>query len=121
MKNLTTELKDGTLVLHFTDTKILDEGTIDQIGKELGEACEQATSKKLVLNFKGVSFMSSAMIGKLVLLNKKCKSDGINLKLCSISDNVMEVFRIMRLNKVFDIQSDEEKALKAFDKKGWFG
>ena len=121
MKNLRAEQKDGVLVLQFADTKILDESTIDQIGKELSEACEQAASKKLLLNFKGVSFMSSAMIGKLVLLNKKCKSAEINLKLCAISENVMEVFKIMRLNKVFDIHKEEEKALKAFDKKGWFG
>jgi anti-sigma B factor antagonist len=121
MKNLRTEPKEGALVVQFADTKILDEGTIDQIGKEFGQACDQATTKKLLVNFRGVSFMSSAMIGKLVLLNKKCKSDGINLKLCGISENVMEVFKIMRLNKVFDIHKDEEKALKAFDKKGWFG
>ena len=81
-----------------------------------------AQSKKLLLNFQGVQFMSSAMIGKLVLLNKKAKTSEIDLKFCTISANVHEVFKITRLNKVFKIYPDEEKALKAFQGGGgWFG
>ena len=49
------------------------------------------------------------------------KQAGIDLKLCSIPDDIMEVFRITKMNKAFDIQKDEEKGLKAFNKKGWFG
>ena len=106
----------------FTDSKILDEAKIQKIGSELIAAAESAANseKKLLLNFSGVGFMSSAMIGKLVLLNKKCKTDGVDLKICNISPNVAEVFKIMKLNKVFDIYKTEEKGLKAFDKKGWF-
>ena len=122
MASLRTQETDGVLVVYFTDSKILDEAKIQKIGAELIEAADAAAAeKKMVLNFTGVGFMSSAMIGKLVLLNKKCKMDGIDLKLCDISGNVQEVFKIMKLNKVFDIYKTEEKALKSFDKKGWFG
>jgi anti-sigma B factor antagonist len=79
-------------------------------------------SKKMLLNFQGVQFMSSAMIGKLVLLNKKAKTAEIDLKFCTISPNVLEVFKITRLNKVFKIFADEEKALKSYTGGGgWFG
>lgn len=122
MTLLKTQETDGVLVVYFNDSKILDEAKIQKIGTELIEAADSATSdKKLLLNFNGVGFMSSAMIGKLVLLNKKCKTDGVALKLSDISGNVSEVFTIMKLNKVFDIYKTEEKALKSFDKKGWFG
>lgn len=120
MPSIRTEEKNGVLVVRFEDTKILDEARIQQIGEELIECVSRATDKKLLLNFQGVSFMSSAMIGKLVLLHKKCNADGITMKLCGIIDNVMEVFSIMRLNRVFDIQPSEEKALKSFESKGWF-
>jgi anti-sigma B factor antagonist len=122
MALLKTIESEGVLVVFFTEAKILDEAKIQKIGTELVEAAAQADStKRLLLNFKGVAFMSSAMIGKLVLLNKKCKTDGITLKLCEIAGNVAEVFKIMKLNKVFDIYKTQEKALKSFDKKGWFG
>jgi anti-sigma B factor antagonist len=121
MSSLRSRDVEDVLVVQFTDAKILDDTRIQQIGKELLDMTAKAQSGKMVLNFDGVSFMSSAMIGKLVLLNKKCKTSNIDLKLCQITANVFEVFKIMRLNKVFDIHKDEERAVKAFDKKGWFG
>ena len=122
MSSLRTQETEGVLVVYFNETKILDEAKIQKIGTELIEAAVSAANdKRLLLNFTGVGFMSSAMIGKLVLLNKKCKTDGITLKLSDISGNVSEVFKIMKLNKIFDIYKTEEKALKSFDKKGWFG
>ena len=121
LMGLKTSEEDGVLVAAFTDSNILDEAKIQSIGAELMECIGAASEQKLLLDFEGVSFMSSAMIGKLVLLHKKCKDAEVKLKVCNISDNVMEVFKITRLHKVFDIQKDREKAVKSFDKKGWFG
>jgi anti-sigma B factor antagonist len=121
VSNLRSEENGDVLVVYFNDNKILDEAKIQEIHNELNEKLGEVAAGKLLLNFDDVSFMSSAMIGKIILLNKKCKAEDINFKLCNISDNVMEVFKLMRLNKVLDIQKDEEKALASFDKKGWFG
>ena len=121
MAAITTTQNGEVLIVGFTDSKILDSQRIEQIGKELQEAVPQAIQKKLLLNFRGVSFMSSAMITKLVMLNKVCKAQGVALKFCEVSPNVGEVFKITKLNKIFDIQTDEEKAVASFDKKGWFG
>lgn len=123
MSSLKSREEEGVLVVNFTDAKILDEARIQQIGAELMEMVTAAAqNKKMLLNFQGVQFMSSAMIGKLVLLNKKAKTAEIELKFCDISANVLEVFKITRLNKVFKILPDEEKALKAFSGGGgWFG
>ena len=121
MPNLRSEEKEEVLVVYFNDAKILDESKIQQIHAELTEKLDEVPAGNLLLNFENVSFMSSAMIGKIILLNKKCKNSEIKFKLCNISDNVLEVFKLMRLNKVLDIQKDEEKAIASFSKKGWFG
>jgi anti-anti-sigma factor len=120
MASLDLREVDEVLVVSFTKAKILDETTIEQIGTELMECITKCPAGKIVLNFQGVSFMSSAMIGKLVLFNNKCKAADVKLKLCDISDNVMEVFKITRLNRVFDIHKSEEKAVASFEKRGWF-
>ena len=74
MSSLKSREEDGVLIVNFTDAKILDEARIQQIGTELMEMVVAASqNKKMLLNFHGVQFMSSAMIGKLVLLNKKAK------------------------------------------------
>jgi anti-anti-sigma factor len=121
MASLELREVEDVLVVQFTKARILDETTIEQIGTELMESITKSPGGKIVLNFQGVSFMSSAMIGKLVLFNNKCKAADVKLKLCDISDNVMEVFKITRLNRVFDIHKSEEKAVASFEKRGWFG
>lgn len=121
MSAITSEKIGEILVVGFTDTKILDSQRIEQIGDELQKVIAQATDKKLLCTFRGVSFMSSPMVTKLLQLHKACKSAGVTLKFSDISPNMMEVFRITNLNKMFDIQTDEAAAVKSFNKKGWFG
>ncbi|NLF69245.1 MAG: STAS domain-containing protein [Candidatus Anammoximicrobium sp.] len=120
MPELVSQHKDDVLLVQFTSQKILSDVLIAQIGRELLELADQANGK-MVLDFQGVTFMSSAMIGKIVLLNKKCKANSTTVKLCNIAPSIMEVFEITRLNKVFSIYESMEEALKSFQKKGWFG
>jgi anti-sigma B factor antagonist len=112
-----TQSNGDVTVVYFTDAQILDEHKIVQ----LNDAADRAAAGKLLLNFSDVQFMSSAVLGKLVNLNKKCKADQTNLKMCNINPKILEVFKITKLNKVFDIHETEEKALSAFNKRGWFG
>ena len=119
---LQTKEADGVLVVRFGDAKLVDDQVINRTGRELTEVVSQVgEEKKAVLSFQGVIFMSSAMLGRLVTFHKVCKKAEVDLKLCSISADIMEVFKITRLDKLFDIQKDEDKAVKAFNKKGWFG
>ena len=109
------------LVVGFAADEILDNQRFEQVVQELHDILPQAKHKKLLLNLRGVSFVSSAMITKLVMLNELCTAKGVNLKFCGVSPNVMEVFKITKLNKLFDIQTDEDHGLASFDTKGWFG
>ena len=54
-------------------------------------------------------------------LHKKCKEFKVQLKLCAISSDIHQVFKITKLDKLFSIEADEAAARKAFMKKGWFG
>jgi anti-sigma B factor antagonist len=108
------------LVLYFTEGKILDEAVIAQVGTELDSAVARAEHGQLLLNFKDVKFMSSSVLGKLVSLYKKCKANKITLKFCEIKPEIMEIFKITNLHRIFDIQTDEASALASFGKKKWF-
>lgn len=125
MANLTIQERGDVVMVTFTQTRILDENTIRAIGSEFAKlTLEAAADHKLLLNFAGVDFMSSAMLGQIVRLNKQCKNDNIQLKLCSICPQVLEVFTITKLDKLISITPDETTALAAFSgapvKKGWF-
>jgi anti-sigma B factor antagonist len=97
MAAITTTTDGEILVVEFLDSKLLDSQQIDQIGRELLGVISRATDKKLFLSFKGVSFMSSAMVNKLVMLNKECKRQKVTLKFSHVGPNVMGVFDITGL------------------------
>ena len=99
MTAIKTSSDGETLVVEFLDREFLDSQRIQQVGRELIEVVPHSAETTLVLSFKGVSFMSSAMINELVLLNKECKTRGVALEISNLQPNVMEVFRI---TKVFD-------------------
>lgn len=108
-----SEVGDVTVV-RFTDRKILDETSIQELGQELFQLVEQDGREKLLLNFTAVEFLSSAALGKLITLERKAKANGGLLKLCHIRPEIYEVFAITKLNKLFDIKEDEADALAAF-------
>jgi anti-anti-sigma factor len=120
MPELQFHRRDDVLVVRFQAQKILADTMIAQVGRELLELVDESDGK-LLLNFQGVTFMSSAMIGKIVLLSKKCGANKTAVKLCNIAANIREVFEITRLNKIFSIHESEEDAMAAFRKKGWLG
>ena len=101
-------------VVNFTDRKILDEQNIQVIGEQLFNLVDEAGRKKILLNFANVEYLSSAALGKLILLNNKLKTTGGRLILCNIDPQIYEVFEITKLNKVFNIQKEEQAALQAF-------
>jgi anti-sigma B factor antagonist len=113
--------RGDVLAVYFKQDTILDQQVIDEVGHEFNRvALEAASCRKILLNFQNVKFMSSAMISKLLVLNKRCTADKIKLKVSNVTSNLMEVFKITRLNKIFDIQPDEATALAAFEKRGFF-
>jgi anti-sigma B factor antagonist len=67
-----------------------------------------------LLNFTDVEFLSSAALGKLITLDRKVKAAKGRLKMSNIRPEIFEVFQITKLNKVFDIRSDEAEAISAF-------
>ena len=50
----------------------------------------------------------------LITLNKLIEGTSGNLKLSEITPQIYEVFKITRLNKLFDIYDTRDEALKSF-------
>lgn len=96
------------LILSFHDSRLLEDGKIHAIGKEMIASLPKAKQGRLVVDFDGVDIMSSAMIGKLVLLHRKCKASDIRMQVSRISDTIMDVFKVARLDKLFEFYSDED-------------
>ena len=101
-------------LVEFADRKILEELSIQEIGEELDQVVASEPGIKLLLNFKNVDHLSSAALGMLITLNKKVKDQSGELKLSDINRQIYEVFKITRLNRVFNIHDTAEQALAQF-------
>jgi anti-sigma B factor antagonist len=101
-------------IVKFLDKKILDETGIQEVGLELFSLVEHDNRKAILLNFADVEFLSSAALGKLITFDRKVKAAKGRLKMCHIRPEILEVFQITKLNKVFDIRGDEAEAVAAF-------
>lgn len=119
MSNVMIQKNGDVIVVYFNDAQILDQLKIQEIGKELIKAMDRAEGRKLLINFQDVKFMASAMLGNLTSLHKKCREAKVDLKLCCIHPDILEVFKITRLDRVFDIYDDEAEAISAFGRRRW--
>ncbi len=104
-----TETPDK-IVVFFTESTFHSESQIQEVGAGLIELCGLATTagKRMLLDLRDVQFMSTAMLGKLVLLNKLVKRNKVVLQMANVERTIMEKFRLTRLNKVFWIIDDDD-------------
>ncbi len=113
-ERLFLEPRGDVTIVSFMDKKILDEANIQEIGDELTRLVTKDHRIKLLLNFENVEYLSSAALGKLISLHKRVREHNGQLKLCGIRPEIYEVFKITKLNLLFEIYDDEELALKTF-------
>jgi len=69
---------------------------------------------KIVIDFSGLAFISSAGLRVLIVLTKLLQQKKGTLALSSMNEQIFEVFSISGFNKLFSIYASEEEALKNF-------
>ncbi len=114
MNILQLEQRSSVPTLTFGVPDLIDSEMIERLGEQLLGMVEQSQDDRLLVDLSGVNFMSSLMIGKLVLLKNRCKAKGIELKFCQLSEALQEVFRILHLNQLIDVYRAEGDAMQAF-------
>jgi anti-sigma B factor antagonist len=101
-------------IVEFTNNRILDEANIADIGNTLGALIEEAENPKLLLDFATVDHLSSAALGMLINANNKIRERSGQLRLTNIKPQILEVFVITKLNKLFRILPSRAEALASF-------
>jgi anti-sigma B factor antagonist len=107
---------DGVLVLTFRQSHILDTVTIERMSAGLKDLIENVVEGRFLFDFDRVAYLSSSALGMLIGLQRRVLQRKGQMKLAGINNEVMEVFRITKLDTVFDIYKDESSAIEAFRK-----
>ncbi len=110
---LITPYRDVTVV-SFQNVSVLDSANIEALGRSLMELVEKQDTRKLILEFTAVRFMSSQALGVLLQLKKAMDPVHGKLVIAGIRPELHKVFKITNLNKMFVFHDDLDKALQEF-------
>ncbi|MCR5162774.1 MAG: STAS domain-containing protein [Thermoguttaceae bacterium] len=111
LRHITVKNVEDCCIATLLDNRIVDDMNIYELGQELFALVEQSGYKKIVLNFSSVGFLSSAALGKLIMLYKKVAVRNGSLKLCCIAPDIRELFTMMNLDRIFTICATEGEAI----------
>jgi anti-anti-sigma factor len=103
--------KGEILVLHL-------KGKLDAISSPTAEKrifdCINNGQHKLLLDFKGVDYLSSAGMRMLLSTTKKLKTLSGKLVVCSVNPNVMDVLVMSGFDHVLELAKDLDEGTKKF-------
>ena len=105
----------GITAVEFIDKNILDETNIQQIGEEIGRLVDAQANPRLLISFRNVDHLSSAALGTLITINNRVSAKEGQLRLSDIEGQIFEVFKITKLDRLFEINDTAAEAIKAFD------
>jgi anti-sigma B factor antagonist len=108
---INVSVSDGVTLVTLADQRILDEMSIAALGKELDSLVTKQKTPKLIIDFAKVTNMSSSALGMLITLHKRIRENNGELRLCNIQPTIEEVFRITRLNEIFQICQSQAEAV----------
>jgi anti-sigma B factor antagonist len=106
---------EGVKVVRFQDHQIFDERTVREVADAVAVAIpNDGTPIKLVLDFTDVALISSSLLSKLILLQKRVDASRGKMRLCEMSPVLQSVFRTSNLDRLFTIDRDARAALSTF-------
>jgi anti-anti-sigma factor len=99
-------------VVRFMGTEILFEGDLVRaVGDRLDRLVTVEGHTRLVLNFAGVRYASSEVLGRLAGLGSRLGPAGGWVRLCGLDPVLRDVLRVSHLDREFDVYRDETDAL----------
>ena len=104
----------GVVLVGFRDQSMLDTVTVDSIGTELCALIGKGRKSGIVLDFSNVTFLSSPALSMLLTLRRKADEAGIEVVMSNVRTEIVRLFRITRLDKLFLFFDTAESALAHF-------
>ncbi len=101
-------------VVDFQEARLLEAHQLEAISNELYRLVDEMDRKKIILDFTKVQFLASAAISMLTMLHNKCKAIQGTFIICGMRKEIMKVFQITKLDRVFKFAQDEAEALRGF-------
>ena len=105
---MATNWSDNIVLVELADEPLLSEELASVIQ---GVEMPRKKTSHVVLNFGGVSYVNSSNLGQVLKLRRHLVERKRSLSLCSVNDEVLSIFKVTGLDKVFRFYPDPMTAL----------
>ncbi|MFW5901664.1 MAG: STAS domain-containing protein [Thermodesulfobacteriota bacterium] len=92
--------------------KALDASNSEGFKKAMANTLE--TFQKVIIDLTRVEFIDSSGCGALLSCVRQLGDRGGELRICGVQKSVQRLFELVRMNRVVDIYSTKEEAVKSF-------
>jgi anti-sigma B factor antagonist len=103
------------VVVALKDTDRLNDPVTEEVRGALLDLFNKP-NMKVVFNLKGVSFIDSSGFGVFLSTLKAANNNYGEFKICNVSDEMMELFKLLQLHHVLEIYDQLDSCLSSFDK-----
>jgi anti-sigma B factor antagonist len=110
---LKTEKINNIDVVKFEGVKKFNALITDKVKEDLTSFYEKPNTK-LILNLEGIDYVDSSGFGVFLSVMKTANNNYGFFKLCNISPEVMELFKLLQLHNIFEIYEDLNDCIKSF-------
>lgn len=110
---LKSEIKNGVEVLSFDNVSKLNILVAQSLKEEITQYLNKE-GKNIVLNLDGIEYVDSSGFGALLSILRNAKNNNSNFKICNVSQDVMELVKLLQLHNVFEIHDSVEECVASF-------
>ncbi len=100
-------------IVAFKTASISNVEEITSASKQIKEFIEEKHPKEVIVDFEGVKFFSSAVLGLLLDIRAKLKTYDGEVVISAINPQLYRVFKITHLDRIFKFFPDKRDAAGA--------
>lgn len=105
---ITTTSKDNATLLSLNGR--IDTATAPELEQAINKVIDGG-QRKVLLDFAGVSYISSGGLRVLLATAKKLKNPGDKFGICALSPEVLKILKLAGFTSIFSIYASEGEAL----------
>jgi anti-sigma B factor antagonist len=109
---LAVSVEDGITFARILPERVEDAATAERLGEEL-LALAQPALARVAVDFAGVTFLSSATLGRLITAQRFARLQQGRMVFFSLAPDVAQLMRVSRLDTYFDLLDDADGARAA--------
>ncbi|MCF8345755.1 MAG: STAS domain-containing protein [Bacteroidales bacterium] len=106
--------KNGILIARFKNGDRFN-ALITEPVKEILLSHLSKKGTKLILNLEGIKFVDSSGFGVFLAAMKAAQNNMGEFRICNLTSEVKELFHVLQLHTIFDIQDNLSDCLSSFN------